>query len=480
MLKRITAMLLALLLLACCMPAMAAESYTLAEKISLQMNDGSGMKGSFTLSASGEAEWAKRISAIAAGDYQLRAIKSGEGYICELYAAEGEGKQAVTKLYITDGEILLASELLPDMQLSIPRGAGMLEALLGAGQADNPSWYSAALNLLGIEDQVWDTAWEIALAPYYTDIEVWMMSYSAAPAVLEENGQTVMVLRYEIPADAVGKMIASLLSEMLQDQTLKALLAEQLTEEQLQTYFAPELLYHYENILRTLPLEGSIQVERKVTTMGEDLFSAITLPLLPGEDGWQSLRIEDELGGYTLTLTGAERTVSLGVSAETEQNGATERVVTWRNVPAALSEEAKAVSWRMNVQKTYATRTDDDTRSHEETTWAIRVEQDLAHLAEDDANRALYEAVEPIDVQVKLHLSSKNANTSPTTAVIDVAYDAAGESFAFSGEFKTSSPWVAETMGEPTGENVASMTADQLNAVLEMFITNAVEALDGQ
>ena len=134
----------------------------------------------------------------------------------------------------------------------------------------------------------------------------------------------------------------------------------------------------------------------------------------------------------------------------------------------------------MNVQKAYATRTDDDTRSHEETTWTIRVEQDLTHLAEDDANRALYEAVEPIDVQVKLHLSSKNANTSPTTAVIDVAYDAAGESFAFSGEFKTSSPWVAETMGEVTGESVASMTADQLNAVLEMFITNAVEALDGQ
>ena len=54
--KRLIACLLAAVMLLG--TAMAAEEYTLSEKIGLQMEDGSGLKGSMTISATGEADWA--------------------------------------------------------------------------------------------------------------------------------------------------------------------------------------------------------------------------------------------------------------------------------------------------------------------------------------------------------------------------------------------------------------------------------------
>lgn len=475
--KKLTAVLLALLML--CQCAFAQEAHSLSEKISLQMGDGSGMKGSFTLSAEGDAEWAKTIAAIAGNDFQIRCIKSGEGYLCEIYAAEGENKNALTTVYITDDGATLTSELLPDTAVSFPVNAGMIDLLTGYA-GSNPTWYGAALNICGVHDDVWASEWQAVLEPYYTNLEVWMNSYAAAPVVNTENGQTVMTLRYEIPGKAIPDMILTIVNSVLQDQKLMALLTAQMTDEQKALYLSPDMFYHYENIIRALPIEGSLIIERTMTTMGDVLYSSVTLPLAFGGNGWKSVRIEEALGAYTVTLVTEEGETVIDVTAPEMAEGGETRIVTYRFVPVQLNEENKAVSIRAVVVAGYETRTDEDTRGHEITSLQLTVEEDLSHLEPDAPERAFYETVETRTLAFTLHLHSKNANTSPTTAALDFAYASGGSSMTFSGQIKTTSPWIAGVYKSVESTALADMTEEELNALTGMFAMNAVEALDGK
>ncbi len=478
MMKRLIACLLAAVMLLGA--ATAAEEYTLAEKIGLQMEDGSGLKGSMTISATGDADWAKALAAVAPGDYQLRAIRSGEGYVCELYAADGDAKKAVTTLYMEGDTIEMASALLPDMPLTLATDSALLDMLFGASDAGNPTWYGVAEKLLGIDDTEWDAQWEAALAPYYTDIEVWMLQYSAAPEITEDaGGETLLQMRYEIPAKAVGEEILALLQKALQDETLTALLRSQMTDEQAETYLSAERLYHYENVLKVLPLEGSIVMERTVTTMGNDLQSSITVPLLANDDGWQTLTVQDTAGDYVITAASDARTVTLGIATEETKTGR-ETVITWKDVPAALSVDSMATAWKLNIAKSVETRTDADTRAHDITTWTFALEQDLSHLAADDASRDAYAPVEPISGTVTLHLSSKNSNSSPTTAALDAALTIGSNTLTLSGQVKTASPWVVNTWTALEGEEITAMDEARLTNLWDTFRQNAVDALSAK
>ena len=477
MMKRLTAVLLALLMM--CQCAFAVEAHSLSEKISLQMGDGSGMKGSFTLSAEGDAEWAQKIAAVAGNDFQIRCIRSGEGYLLEIYAAEGDDKHALTTVYITDGGATLKSELLPDMEVSFPVDAVIIDLITGYA-GSNPTWYGAALNVGGVHDDVWASEWQTVLEPYYTNLEVWMNSYAAAPVVTTENGHTVMTLRYEIPAKAIPEMMISIVEKVLNDQTLMALVTAQMTDEQKALYLSPDMLYHYQNIIRALPFEGSLVIERKMTTMGDVLYSSITLPLAFGGNGWKSLRIEDAMGAYTFTLVTEDGEAVLAMTAPEKTDAGDKRIVTYRNIPYELSEENKAVSLRAVVVTSYETRTDEDTRGHEITGFDITVEEDLSHLAADAPERAFYEKVDTTALAFTLHLHSKNANTSPTTAALDFTYKAGGSSVTFSGQLKTTSPWMAGVYKPGAADALADMAEDELHALMTMFAVNAVEALDGK
>lgn len=476
--KRLIACLLAAVMLLG--TAMAAEEYTLSEKIGLQMEDGSGLKGSMTISATGEADWAKAVAAVASGDYQLRAIRSGEGYVCELYAADGDAKKAVTTLYAEGDTIEMTSALLPDMPLTVATDSTLLDMLFGASETGNPTWYGVAEKLLGIDDTEWDAQWETALAPYYTDIEVWMLQYSAAPVITEDaNGETLLEMRYEIPAKAVGEEILAIVQKALQDEALMTLLRPQMTDEQAAAYLSAERLYHYENVLKALPLEGSIIMERTVTTMGDDLKSSITVPLLENSDGWKTLSVQDTAGDYVITAASETRTVTLGIASEETETGS-ETVVTWKDIPAALSVESMATAWKLTVTETVETRTDPDTRAHEITTWAFALEQDLSHLASDDASRNAYAPVEPVSGTVTLHLSSKNSNSSPTTAALDVALTIGSNTLTVSGQVKTASPWVVNAWTALEGEEITAMDEARLTALWDTFRQNAVDALSAK
>lgn len=480
MMKRMIACLLAVIMLLPAAYASAADAYTLSEKIGLQMNDGSGLKGNVTLSASGEADWAKAIASVAAGDYQLRAIKNGAGYLCELYAADGDARKAVTSLYLADGSVQATSELLPGIPLTLATDSALLEMVFGDSKADNPTWYSAAANMLGIEEVEWNEAWEAALAPYYTDIEVWMLTYSAPPVIREdENGETILEMRYEIPADAIGTQILSLLTKAVQDEALMTLLRGQMSEEQLSTYLSAERLYHYENVLKALPLKGSILLARKVTTLGVDLQSRITLPLTENEDGWQTLTIQDTAGDLVFTAASATRTVELSF-AKTGKEAGSLTTVTWKDIPAALSADSMATSWKLTVDKAFETRTDDDTRAHEITTWTIDLQQDLSHLAEDDAARGVYAPVDAISGTVVLHLSSKNSNSSPTTAAFDVNCTIGDNALTVSGQVKTAAPWVVANWKTVEGEEITVMQESRRNELLDTFVKNALDALSAK
>lgn len=474
--KRLIAAVMALMMLCTC--AMAESYDGLTEKARLQMERGSGLKGSFTLTAEGEGEWLAAAKALNGADIQVRNIRNGSVYECLLYVAQGENQLAETTLYIGDDYATLTSALLPEVAVQLQAGEQLMHMLFSGDVAESvPTWYSGALNIAGVDKTVWVNEWEKALAPYMNDLEVWMLSYSATPEMTEEDGHTIMHMRYDIPAEAVKAQIISMIEKMTADETLKALMAAQLTEEQLATYFSAQMVPFYKAAVNLLPLQGSIVMERAITTLGENLSASITLPLPPSKAGWKTLRIAEENNTVTCTAAGEDRNVQL--SWQNNPEGTNE--VIWRDIPAEPTEENKATSLRIALNKMSEKTQDEDGRAHEKIDWTLEIADDLSHLDADDATCAYYAVTDPLKVTLALHMSSKNSNSSPTTIEISASVTKPDGVLTVAGQLKTSSPWVVGAANVPADAlDLMTMDSDALSKLAEDYVAALAKALSVQ
>lgn len=472
--KRIVCLLLCLTLMLPFAVASAVE-YTLPEKLQRQIDFGNGVKGALTVSVEGDNKWAELLAPLKDVPLQLRGIRTEGKFQYQIYAVDGENQVGLTQLYGDDQSVYLRSALLPETLLTMSTGGDIVDRLL-RGDAANPSWYSAAMNMLSVSDSTWADAWEPALAPYEEQVELWLNDYAKAPSVKrDENGAGTMLVRFEIPAEAVKMETKVILEKLLQDEALLPLLRAQMTLEQQAAYLTPNLMYYYIQAIDALPLEGTVILERELTTKGVIIGSALTFPMPENESGWTELSLESADKTTTVTLTSDTGSMSLRVEKTSHTAESVRYQGVWRSTPVSSEETLASIGFV--ATRIHSLDVDAELRSHDITTWDIRLQPDLSHLAENDPARADYLDFDPVTLNVKLHYSSKNAQFSPTTLEASVAAAWSKGSAKLSAVIKTYSPWVLETWPTEGARDVAELSAEELTRLATDLGLNGLVAL---
>ncbi|MGN0973042.1 MAG: hypothetical protein ACI4OY_13875, partial [Aristaeellaceae bacterium] len=468
MMKRFWCLMLCLALTLTSACALAADDYTLPEKLQMQIEFGNGVKGAVLLTASGEGALTQALSALNGTEIQIRAITLDGTYQTSFYALDGEQQVGLTQLYGDVDRLYLRSELLPDLLLSYPLGENWLERLMGRGEDANPTWYSAAGNLLSLTDAAWEEAWAPALQPYTTALELWLSAYASEPVVNQgEQGETLMTVRYAVPVEDVKAEIKALLAQALSDETLMALLRAQVTEEQAAVYLTPGLLYYYEAVMDALPLSGEITMERDLSTRGETISTAVSLPL-PAGSRWQEMSLEQSGGDTTLTLAGDENSLTLVLKTAS----ATEASAVYNGLVRLEPQEGKGYAIAFNLKKVFSHTVDDDTREHDVTTWTLDLAMDESVAGDED-----YATFEPVQATLMTHFHSKNAKRNATTLEVTASLAQGTESLSLAGSIKTTSPWVLDQLPTDGAEDLTAMTDSFRGEIMGMMWSNLQSAM---
>ena len=468
MMKRFWCLIMCLALTLTSVCALAADDYTLPEKLQMQIEFGNGVKGALLLTASGEGALTQALSTLNGTEIQIRGISLDGTYQTSFYALNGEEQVGLTQLYGDGENLYLRSDLLPDLVLRYPLGEDWLERLMGRTEEDNPTWYSAAANLLSLTDGEWEASWALALQPYTTALELWLSAYASEPVVNQgEQGETLMTVRYDVPIEDVKAELRTLLAQALSDEPLMTLLRAQLTEAQAAVYLNPGLLYYYDAIIDALPLSGEVTMERDLSTRGETVSTDVRLPL-PVGSLWQEMSLEQNSGDMTLTLTGAAS--SLMVVMKTAS--ATETGARYAGLVRLEPEDGQGFAAAFTLKKVFSHTVDDDTREHDVTTWTLEVSMDDTVAGDGD-----YMTFEPVQASLMTHFHSKNAKRNATTLEVTASVTQGTESLALAGSIKTSSPWVLDKLPTDGAEDITAMTASYRGEILDMLWSNLQSAL---
>lgn len=455
--KKRICLLLCLVLTMTCATAMAKVEYTLVEKWQRQVDFGNGIKGTLKLDVSGQTDWAKLLAPINGVPVEIRAIHDDERFQYRLYVEKGEELLGLTQLYGDGQTVYLKSDLLPDTLLSFPTGGDVLNRLAGVKEDESPSLYSAVLNILNVPQTTWEGKWLPALDAYSSAIELWMENYASAPSVLRaDDGSATVLVRYDIPADGLKSQVKALWANVLQDETLLPLLQGQLNQAQQDAYLNPNLQYYYDQVIDGLTLTGNIILEREMTAKGDALRTVMTFPLT--QDGWESLTISQAAETTTVEVLGADREFALELTETLETGSSTAYQGKVRYVPADKARKAFAAAFTLVETKTSSV--DEDTRSHDMTTWSVKVQPDEEHTGEG------WEDVQAMDIDLSLHLHSKSQQSSPVTVAVDASIKLADAEITAALELKTRSKWVMDDLPTEGAADVSTMPAEELNQLL--------------
>ena len=453
--KKWLCLVMTLVMLAACLPSLAA-SYTLPEKLYRQLAYGSGLKGSFTLETTGDADWAQALSALSGVDLELRGICTDGVWQYQLYAQDEAGDQlGRTWVYGDANTVAMSSELVPDTLLTVQTGGDALNLLSGSSEG-NPAWYSIAAALLNIDEETWAEEWEPVLSPYYRHIEMWMTAFAARPEQQKQtDGSTLMRVSYTIPADQVKTEALALLKLMFEeddDDALETLLGSLMTDAQREAYLKADRLDYYAGLLEALPLDGEILLARTMTTAGETVDTTVSLPL-PGNGEWKTIDLVQENGDTSVVLMSDTATLSLAL----KENSLTENGGTWSGAVSVVTE-AEEKRWDITVSHTDNTYTDGENRGHDEDAWTVSLVPDTG---------------DAVNLEVLLHYSGKNAQTSATTLLVDALLSIGDSTLKLNATLKSSSPWILEELPLEGGEDPLTMTEERRAELLNTWLTAA-------
>ena len=290
--KRLIALLAALMMLCAAVPGLAATK-TLLEKFEGQFVE-QGFKGTVTFSAAGEGgqalsgdvwAWLKsaapRVSLELVHSFVNRA--DGQADIKLLIDGQEEGK--TTFLY-NDSLMAFTSDILSgygEAWYAAQRSWGGA-ALLHAAAADSGAWPPIWRLLLAVEGA--SPAWKQKASQHFVQFETrigtWINQYAQLSTVTD-GGVTYTQLQCRIPGEDAKKEIQGLLGELYANAGLLSLLREIATEEEAAAYLQPGLSQGLTRLVEKVELAGEIEILRRYDAKGTLVLDRVTLPFAKGQ-----------------------------------------------------------------------------------------------------------------------------------------------------------------------------------------------------
>lgn len=433
----------------------AAHYDTLAEKLSRQLEKGSGLRGVIGLSVDGEADWVQLLKPLSGRQLSLRGIVADGSLSYQLYAEEEDDTRfGVTELYGDHQTVYLTSDLLIDTVLSFPNRGDLFSTFATIGN-ENPAVYSTILALLQMKQSDWNDSWMQLLIPYEEQLDAWIEQYVSEPVILKEDGISTVQLTYTLTPEVVKQEMKALLHLALRDQALLFVFADVMTEEQQAVYLNPANGWYYDLLIDALPLEEDLIYVQCLSALGEKLSTSFTMPL--SDATWHKLCIETEGNDeiVSLSLISTDQTIRL-----TYQQPSNDVIV--GEIRTESAEQKLGASF--SLEKTSDSYTDEEIRNHEVTEWTLYAEP-LPDLEE----------FQPFSAQLRSHFYSKPADTQATTMEQTLTIMLPDGTLQLAGRFRSTTPWVIEPLSNTSGaKDLAAMTKEERVEIVQDWLANAL------
>ena len=475
--KKALIFLLVSLLLGCGINTSFAATYTLPEKLSNQLSIGSGLKGTFTITAEGDLAKEPFLKAIAGAEFSVRGMVSEHDlhyYIFQADAAETQtGK---TELNRKDGVYYLRSDMVQGTILTFPTWDRYLDSLLPA-HGENPSFASALIEYLSQPQSDRESKWEPTWTRYERILEMWLADFTMQADVVKRNdGTTALNFSYEIPGEAIRNRIIALFDAFGSDPELLAQLDTVMTAEQKAVYANSQLGYYYSELLDKMDWSRSVKLNKQVSSLGEVYSSSLSLPLDQKLTGYSDLFIEDRDGMTAYTLRSDTAVLSYACPNVDTKAQEFEGTYYFKHLSAGNTKGGLEgnLSLKASVTKTTKLYEDEEERSHQEEQYHIVLE------AVEDEDTAAFglPAFDKADLDIGVHYYSKYAQNSATSMEINALWQQGASTLRATGTFKTAAPWLFMPFDLTNPVLVSTDLNDiRLTAFLADWISNAPSIL---
>ena len=419
-----------------------AAGYTLPEKMNNQLSIGSGLKGSFSVSAEGEQFSTPFLNAVTDAEWAVRGIRSGDDLHYYVFQTNDREEQtALSEAYRKDGVYYLRSDMVQGKILAFPVLSQILASLFPES-GENGSASSFIANIIKLPENIRKDKWEPVLQKYQNQLELWLAEFTVtADTVKMENGLSALDFSYEIPMDSIYEQSVKLIGDFTKDPDVTALLDTVMTDVEKKTYLNGNLLYFYLDALHSLQIDQPVKMSKRVSAIGDVLRFRLELPLDERTTGYRSVDIEtiEQLTVITIRKTG-EIMVAAFPETEKLKQPSFEQSVWFARLNADPEKEKDNLAVRIDIVKKNETYEKDE-KTHEINHYDIKVLQDTKYLPADSDLSLLPEYTD-MDISLDLHYSSKYAQNSATTLEIGADVRRGDSSMNIQGKFKTAAPWL--------------------------------------
>ncbi len=307
--KKALSLLLSALILLAALPAFA-QDFSLDQKLSKQVRDGSGLKVSINFEKTGGSFSLLDPAANAAlgvltqgSTLSLRYLR-GVGTLkgkedLEITLMRGDQQLADLK-YLKDPRLeALTSTLLGGVGYADVRDGGMLMALLSGQDVAWPP-VEAVLYKLNSAESTWQAAAGRKLDLFTAKLSLWLQGFTQTATQRDETGNLQNKIVITVPAEQLKAQIKQLLMDLYSDAELLALLGQELDGRQAAAYLQPGMMNGFFAALDQLKIEGNMESTRFFDAQAKMVKSHLVLPL-GGARGVQKLIQE-----YALLPDGGE------------------------------------------------------------------------------------------------------------------------------------------------------------------------------
>ena len=221
-----------------------------------------------------------------------------------------------------------------------------------------------------------------------------------------------------------------------------------MSESQAEAYLNGDWADYYAQRINAMDLTGTISLERQMALTGDVLYTKILLPIPAEETGYDTLMIYQEGDALTVTLAGSVDTLIFSI---TDKEEGVSGVRVQGVVERQMMEGEGSFKTEYSLLRTTRESIDDDGRQHQYESLTLTLTPE-----EGDA----------MELTALAHFHSLSANRNPTTLELDASWKQGDMTLTLQGEFKTTSPWVLQVIDETGAQDVATLSKQELEAVL--------------
>lgn len=425
--KRLGAFMLACMLLTLAPCALAAQEYTVAEKLAKQLWAGSGFSGVLTVELAAQEgkaglETLKPIVLDVDYIYVRPTEEESDEHRLDISLVEDEQVKSAAALQYKDEALSLRADLLGEGWYTLDagkaaQGAALETALSGAAAYTGvPSLaQSAAVIALLMEATEGAEEW---ISPYTTRMDIWIEGYRQDTVLGKlEDGTSTMQISYQIPPTAIRAQAKQLIYELLSDDTALAVLTDALGEEAAQLYLSPALQEWYFSAVDALPIAEPLSISRTVSLKGDTLSLQISLPLYDAQVGQATLAYTRTQGegdlpdDHVIRLTAAERSLTLTYQAYSSITGVNVTQGVLESAAAdgfTVQEDDAAQDWAVSFTMKRAESTSKDLEGRD------------VYAFDFDLSLAPYGEGEPILSETEISLNARFASKELKSAATEL------------------------------------------------------------